>query len=179
MPRHELVSPEEDLAAFYGGTPPTGAAAGPEGAAPTPPPVPAATVPAATVPAATVPATPPSLVPTRSIVPPDLADLLGPDPESAPRPLAPVARPAPNFTEAPPAPVVAPPNVWLAALLSFLLPGVGQLYAGQTVKGVVLLVVSIGTCFGGGLLNFVAALDAFLIAQRKERGETVGDWQFF
>jgi hypothetical protein len=171
MPRHELVSPEEDLAAFYGGTPPapTGAAAGPEGAVPTPPPVPAATV----------PATPPSLVPTRSIVPPDLADLLGPDPESAPRPLAPVARPAPNFTEAPPAPVVAPPNVWLAALLSFLLPGVGQLYAGQTKKGAVLLLVAVGTCFGGGLLNFVAALDAFLIAQRKERGEAVGDWQFF
>jgi hypothetical protein len=176
MPRHELVSPEEDLAAFYGGTPPapTGAAAGPEGAVPTPPPVPAATVPTATV-----PATPPSLVPTRSIVPPDLADLLGPDPESAPRPLAPVARPAPNFTEAPPAPVVAPPNVWLAALLSFLLPGVGQLYAGQTKKGAVLLLVAVGTCFGGGLLNFVAALDAFLIAQRKERGEAVGDWQFF
>ena len=36
MPRHELVSPEEDLAAFYGGTPPTGAAAGPEGAVPAP-----------------------------------------------------------------------------------------------------------------------------------------------
>jgi len=169
MPRHELVSPEEDLAAFYGATPPT-----PPAAAGTPP---EAAAPA--VPAARPPATPASLVPTRSVVPPDLAELLGPEPESAPRPLAPVARPAPNFTEAPPASVGATPNVWVAALLSFVLPGVGQLYAGQTVKGVVLLVVSIGTCFGGGIFNFVAALDAFLIAQRKERGETVGDWQFF
>ncbi|MDP2315070.1 MAG: hypothetical protein Q8P41_19375 [Pseudomonadota bacterium] len=101
-----------------------------------------------------------------------------PDPARAPR-LAPVQRPVPSFEHVPVVVAVAPPNPVLAALISAILPGAGQIYAGQTVKGVLLLVVAFFTCFGGGLFNVLAAVDALLIAQRKARGEVVGDWQFF
>lgn len=164
MPRHEQVSPEEDLASFYGGADPasvTGAARSPM-AAPAP-------------------------------IAPDLAaPLPGPStpPRAAPPPVAsyPAAeRPAaPSLTVRPPAPPPAPaslaptsPDPILAALLSLVLPGVGQIMAGQAAKGAVMLVIAVLTCAFGGLFNLLAAVDAYLIAQRKKRGEVVGDWQFF
>jgi hypothetical protein len=53
---------------------------------------------------------------------------------------------------------------WLAALLSLGVPGLGQVYLGQHLKGVVLFSVSALLCFGGGLCNVVAALDAWSLA---------------
>lgn len=154
MPRHERVSPEEDLASYYpqaDGAPQVSGAASPP------------------IPAGLSPSWP--------------ADGFEPDPDAdpnivAPGRLAPVQRPAPSFAVSPTAPD-ALPNPGIAALISLLVPGAGQIYAGQTTKGVVLVIVAFGTCFGGGILNVLAAVDALLIAQRKARGETVGDWQFF
>jgi TM2 domain-containing membrane protein YozV len=67
----------------------------------------------------------------------------------------------------------------LAALASFFFPGAGEVWAGQTVKGAVMLVVALFTCGGCGLMNLGLAYDAYKIAQRRRNGESVGDWQFF
>jgi hypothetical protein len=68
----------------------------------------------------------------------------------------------------------------LAALLSFLIVGLGQIVLGQTIKGIVMLVVVIFT-FGFGMLLIwpVAIIDAYLIAQKLRRGQSVGEWEFF
>lgn len=73
----------------------------------------------------------------------------------------------------------------LAALLSFLLVGMGQVYIGQVEKGLVLLgavLLLLLTVVPGapGLLILLAnVLDAFLLARRLARGERVGKWDFF
>lgn len=165
MPRHVVVSPEEDLASFYGGADPistTGAqTAGFD------PPLPVA--PAMAAPSAPLPSAPPAPSPA---------------PRAAPQP-APVRTPPPP---AQPAPLAAPPvatpvttgtDPLVAGLLSLVLPGLGQLVAGQTTKGVVMLILGFLTCGLGGLLNLALALDAYLIAQRVRRGETIQEWQFF
>lgn len=71
------------------------------------------------------------------------------------------------------------PNPALAAILSAFLPGVGQMMAGQGVKGAILLVVFFLTCGFLGLMNIVCAIDAYLIADKKNSGKPVGDWDFF
>ena len=81
---------------------------------------------------------------------------------------------APVATRAPGA-----PNSLVCAVVSFFFPGVGQILAGQLLKGLVLLGLTVFTCGGFGLLPFIAAADAYMIAERRGRGETVGDWQFF
>lgn len=155
MPRHEQVSPEEDLAAFYGGADPRVTAGASPPAQESPAPVAVSLAPAPERPS------PPAVAPRPTAAPP-----------AAPRQdLVPSGR-------AVPAPSTGL-NPVLAAVISFFLPGVGQLLCGQTVKGIVLLVLAFFTCWGGGLLSVLAALDAFLIAQRKERGEALGEWQFF
>ena len=67
----------------------------------------------------------------------------------------------------------------LAALLSFFFPGGGQLWCGQGLKGIVMLAVAFTTLNGCGVLSVLAAADAFFIAQRKRRGEPIGEWQMF
>ncbi len=172
MPRHEQISPEEDLASYYGNPPATTGAPSAPAATTTPPPVPTA-VP--TPEGAPVPTPEPAAPPPASAPPAPPASTEAP-PE---RRVAPVQRPMPTFPpETAPVPAQVP-NAVLAAIISAILPGAGQIYAGQTVKGVLLLVLAFFTCMGGGLFNVLAAVDAFLIAQRKARGETVGDWQFF
>lgn len=71
------------------------------------------------------------------------------------------------------------PNAIVVAICSFFLPGLGQLIAGQALKGLVLMAVFVFTCGGLGVLSFIAAADAFVIAGRLERGEDVGPWKFF
>jgi TM2 domain-containing membrane protein YozV len=65
------------------------------------------------------------------------------------------------------------------ALLSFFVPGLGQLLMGQTFKGVALFIASYLTFWFFCAPFFVAAYDAYAIARRKNAGETVGEWQFF
>ncbi|RDV37798.1 hypothetical protein DV096_11820 [Bradymonadaceae bacterium TMQ3] len=66
----------------------------------------------------------------------------------------------------------------IALVLSFLIPGVGQIMMGQTAKGLVILAVAIVTGCGGGLISIASVLDAFLLIKAKEYRQ-VGDWEFF
>ena len=59
----------------------------------------------------------------------------------------------------------------LAAILSFLIPGVGQFYAGHMFRGIFLfilaLIVAIFTLFSGSLIiAVVAAIDAYALASK-------------
>lgn len=73
----------------------------------------------------------------------------------------------------------------LAALLSFLLVGMGQVYIGQVEKGfvllgaVLLLLLTVVPGAPGLLILLANVLDAFLLARRLARGERVGKWDFF
>lgn len=81
----------------------------------------------------------------------------------------------------------------IAALLSVVIPGLGQIIAGQTTKGIVVLIVSLfafTVLFVGGVIiifpcclipfvPIVPALDAFLIAKKLQEGKSVGEWEFF
>ncbi len=99
-----------------------------------------------------------------------------PTPVSVPAPLA-VGSPAtPAVTGVVPA---AGPSPVLAALASLIIPGAGQIWAGQTLKGGALLGVGVFTCCLFGLVNLISAADAYLIAEKKQKGEPVGDWTFF
>ncbi len=108
-------------------------------------------------------------------------------PRDAPRRIGPItASPAdrPDFPLVPPPakPVVAVPlgpDPWVAGLASLLLPGVGQIYAGQARKGGVLILLAFLTCMGLGTLNLVTAVDAYRVARRRERGEVLGPWTLF
>ncbi len=65
------------------------------------------------------------------------------------------------------------PRPGLAAAASLLLPGVGQIMAGQAQKGVLLLVVSVLTLGLGGLLNLFAAVDAYKVARAVADGRSL------
>ncbi len=165
MPRHVVVSPEEDLAAFYGGADPVATS----GAALPPLEPPAPIAPELSAPQAAEP--PPRAAPPPRAEPPPPPRPISPPPVS-PRTAPPVARP-------PAQPSVNAPDPMVAGLASLIVPGLGQILAGQSMKGLVLLIIAFPTCGMGGLLNIVAAADAYLIAQRRKRGEVVQDWQFF
>jgi len=104
--------------------------------------------------------------------------------------------------QTPPTPPTTPPPegggghlVWLAAVLSLVCAGVGQIYNGQTVKGIVLIAVYVvgwtltsilsAICIGVLFIPFMMAIDvaaivdAVLIAQKVAAGKQVGDWEFF
>lgn len=159
MPRHVVVSPEEDLASFYGSADPIATTGAKPAGFDRPLPV---------APAMAAPAPPP---------------VASPPPMTAPPPPPPQRQAAPAPSLPAPAPVATPTTSGtdpvLAAILSLLLPGVGQLIIGQTAKGALLLAIGLLSCGMGGVLNVVAAIDAYLIAGRLRRGETIQDWQFF
>ncbi|HJN77755.1 MAG TPA: DUF6677 family protein [Myxococcota bacterium] len=67
----------------------------------------------------------------------------------------------------------------VAAALSFLLPGVGQMVAGQHKKGAVMLLLSIATCYFAGLACPVAAIDAWVVADKLRKGTPAGEWECF
>ena len=77
-----------------------------------------------------------------------------------------------------------PKSATTALILSCLIVGVGQLYLGQTVKGVVLLV---GSMFLGVATGFllspvfwiVGMVDAHAIGNKLASGKPVGQWEFF
>lgn len=81
-------------------------------------------------------------------------------------------------------PVQQAKNPTLAALLSCLVPGLGQLYNGQTTKGIVIILanIALGVITGGVsavAILIVAIIDALKIAEKINRGATVGEWEFF
>jgi hypothetical protein len=71
------------------------------------------------------------------------------------------------------------PTPLVNALVSLFLPGVGQILAGQTTKGAVLLLVAICTGCGFGIWNVLLAADAYAITKRRVALERVEEWQFF
>jgi hypothetical protein len=82
-------------------------------------------------------------------------------------------------------PVDQPKSPGLAALLSFLLVGMGQIYLGQVEKGlcmlgvVLLVIMSAALSPLGVVILFLNVLDAFLVGRRVRQGQQVRRWQFF
>ena len=75
-----------------------------------------------------------------------------------------------------------PKNAIVAAILSLiLLGGVGQMYLGQTKKGIIIIVATIIlSCVGIGLvLPILGAVDAYMLADKLQKGESIGDMQWF
>ena len=64
------------------------------------------------------------------------------------------------------------PDPGIAALLSFLIPGVGQIYNGCILRGVVWLILTPGLWIGSGgtlgwICHIVAACTAYAYASRR------------
>jgi TM2 domain-containing membrane protein YozV len=79
-------------------------------------------------------------------------------------------------------PANPPKNPIIAAILSaLLLGGVGQMYLGQTKKGVILIVATIVlSCVGVGLvLPILGAVDAYMLADKLQKGQPIGDMEWF
>ena len=77
------------------------------------------------------------------------------------------------------APSVTRLEPWAAALISFFIPGLGQILVGQVVKGCVILILTLTAFLFGPIINILAALDAYLITKKINRGTAVGPWEFF
>ena len=68
----------------------------------------------------------------------------------------------------------------IALLLSFLIEGGGQLYNGQVMKGVIMLLISIITCgFLWLPVKVVSIIDAYKIAERINSGRRPGEYEMF
>ena len=83
-------------------------------------------------------------------------------------------------TQIPPA--NPPKDPVLALILSLLLlGGAGQIYLGQTTKGIVLIVATaLLSCVGIGVIVWIVGIiDAYQIATLLKNGQSVGEWQFF
>jgi TM2 domain-containing membrane protein YozV len=75
-----------------------------------------------------------------------------------------------------------PKNPIIAAILSLLLfGGVGQMYLGQMKKGIILIVATIVlACVGiGFLIPILGAIDAYMMADKLQKGTSIGDMQWF
>ena len=75
-----------------------------------------------------------------------------------------------------------PKNPIIAAVLSvLLLGGVGQMYIGQMKKGIILIVATVVlSCIGiGVIIPFLGAVDAYMLADKLQKGEAIGDMQWF
>lgn len=75
-----------------------------------------------------------------------------------------------------------PKNSILAAVLSLgILGGVGQMYLGQTKKGILLIVATVLlACVGiGAFIPFLGAYDAYVMAEKLKSGQPIGDMEFF
>ncbi|NLP37987.1 MAG: TM2 domain-containing protein [Firmicutes bacterium] len=77
-----------------------------------------------------------------------------------------------------------PKSPTTATLLSCFITGIGQIYLGQTLKGIVWLIggilLSLAT---GGILALpiwiAVMVDAYRIGKKLESGQPVGQWEFF
>ena len=75
-----------------------------------------------------------------------------------------------------------PKNPILAAVLSLLLlGGAGQIYLGQQKKGIILIVATLVlSCIGIGFIVWiVGVIDAYMLADKLQKGEAIGDMQWF
>lgn len=73
-----------------------------------------------------------------------------------------------------------PVNPVLAGAMSLLVPGLGQIYLGQTAKGLLFLALIIAGAITGGLSHIVlalyAAIEAYKLSQMRRNGEPVSAW---
>ena len=79
-------------------------------------------------------------------------------------------------------PSTPPKNPIIAAILSLLLlGGVGQMYIGQMKKGIILIVATVVlSCIGiGVIIPILGAVDAYMLADKLQKGEAIGDMQWF
>lgn len=72
----------------------------------------------------------------------------------------------------------------IAVLLSLLLVGLPQIIMGQAIKGVIMIVVALilgaaTGCIACLVMWPISAIDAYMIASKLQRGESVGEWEFF
>jgi hypothetical protein len=73
----------------------------------------------------------------------------------------------------------------VAALLSFLLVGMGQVYLGQVEKGLTMLIVVLLLMFKvvlgplGVVILLLNVLDAFLLARKLKKRKRIRKWEFF
>ena len=84
-----------------------------------------------------------------------------------------------------------PRDPTLMAILSLVIPGLGQIVLGQNIKGLAFLAACLGlsvvTCYGGGVFTMlllvaadvVAIIDAYQIGQKLQQGRPVAQWEFF
>jgi TM2 domain-containing membrane protein YozV len=75
-----------------------------------------------------------------------------------------------------------PKDPIIAAVLSLILGGAGQLYLGQQRKGIILIVAYfvLVWCAGIGLvIPLLGAYDAYVIGTKLKNGQAVGDMEFF
>ncbi len=143
---------------------------------PTPPPVPP--VPVAAPANDALPVAAPPAVKHREPPPDLLAPRAPPAPARAPRPALPPAQAVvPGSTSSPA----------IALLLGlFCIPGVGQMYNGQVLKGIGLLLLccllvgpmDTGMC-GLFVVNVLLGIDAYRIASKRRLGKQIGSWEFF
>lgn len=68
----------------------------------------------------------------------------------------------------------------LAAVLSFMWGGAGQIYLGQVKKGIALIVVMLITSLIalGFFVTVLSSIDAYRIAKKLNSGNYVGEWEF-
>ncbi len=91
----------------------------------------------------------------------------------------------PGHTAVTSMPVAQTKSPVLAALLSFLLVGMGQIYLGQVEKGlcmlgvVLLLIMTVVVGPAGIIILLFNVVDAFVLGMKIRNGETIGKWQFF
>ena len=82
-------------------------------------------------------------------------------------------------------PANPPKSPGLAALLSFLLVGMGQIYLGQVEKGLCMLVVVLLLIMSavqgplGVVILLLNVLDAFLLGRKVKQGQRIRKWQLF
>jgi hypothetical protein len=67
------------------------------------------------------------------------------------------------------------------AIVSAIVPWLGQLLMGQTKKAIAMFFASlIAAPIGVGVLIWICApIDAYRIAKKLKRGKAVGEWEFF
>lgn len=80
-------------------------------------------------------------------------------------------------------PATPPKDPILAIVFSLVLAGgAGQIYLGQTKKGILLIVgtlVGMPLCGVGIIIYVIGVLDAYRMAQKLQRGQPIGDMEFF
>ncbi len=70
------------------------------------------------------------------------------------------------------------------ALLTFLIPGVGQIINNQLGKGILCIILFIISVFipylvGVFTVGLLILIDAYLIGKKQYEGKVVGDWEIF